>query len=93
MIARAYDIFEDESEDVYCEIKPCKRQRVKRWFFVCLGCTIKYEAKNKAKFNSCCGGDDVNFTFTNKVKFHKHLDEHRKRGEYVPDRYYEMELV
>ena len=22
--ARAYDIFEDESEDVYCEIKPCK---------------------------------------------------------------------
>ncbi len=93
MIARAYDIFEDESEDVYCEIKPCKRQRVKRWCFVCLGCTIKYEAKNKSKFISCCGGDDVNFTFTNKVKFNKHLDEHRKRGEYVPDRYYEMELV
>ena len=22
MIDRAYDIFEDESEDVYCEIKP-----------------------------------------------------------------------
>ena len=70
MIDRAYDIFEDESEDVYCEIKPCKKQRVKRWCFVCLGCTIKYEAKNKSKFNSCCGGSDVNFTFTNKVKFH-----------------------
>ena len=93
MNANAYDSFEDESEDGYCEIKPCKRQRVKQWCFTCIGCTIKYEEKNKAKFNSCCGGDDVNFTFTDKVRFNKHLDEHRKRGENVPQKYYEMELV
>lgn len=91
MNASNFDVFADE-EDIYCEVRPCKKQRVKRLCFVCIGCTIRYEAKNKAKFNSCCGGDDVNFTFTNKLKFEKHLNDHRSRGESVPDKYYEMEL-
>ena len=92
MNASTFDVFGDE-EDIYCEVRTCKKQRVKRLCFVCIGCTIRYEAKNKAKFNSCCGGDDVNFTFTNKLKFEKHLNDHRSRGENVPDEYYELELA
>ena len=93
MLDESHDVFDDESEDVYCEVQVCKKQRVIRLCFICIGCTIKYEAKNKAKFNSCCGADNVNFTFTDKVKFHKHLDEHRKRGDNVPQKYYEMRIV
>ena len=52
MKGELHDVFEDESEDVYCEMKPCKKQRVKMLCYTCIGCTIKYEAKNKAKFGS-----------------------------------------
>ena len=93
MLDDANDVFEDEEEDVYCEIKPCKKQRVIRMCFICIGCTIKYEAKNKAKFNSCCGGGGVNSSFTSKTKFHNHLDIHRSRSESVPQEYYELELA
>ena len=88
MKGELHDVFEDESEDVYCEMRPCKKQRVKMLCYTCVGCTIKYEAKNKAKFSSCCGGDNVNFTFTSRFKFEQHLDEHRSRGENVPQEYY-----
>ena len=86
-----HDIFDEEEGDVYCEVKACKKQGVVGLCFVCIGCTIKYEAKNKAKFLSCCGAEAVNHSFTNKEKFIKHLDTHRSRGEFVPERYYDME--
>ena len=93
MLDESHDVFDDESEDVYCEVQICKKQRVVSLCFICIGCTIKYEAKNRAKFVSCCGGDDINFSFTNKTKFNNHLDIHRSRGENVPQEYYELELA
>ena len=87
MNASTFDVF-DEEPDVYCEMKPCKKQKVATMCYICVGCTIKYEAKNKAKFLSCCSADNVNFSFTSRYKFEQHLDQHRARGERVPQEYY-----
>ena len=90
MAKRAKEV--DISEDLYCEVWTCKRQRVLTMCFTCIGCTIQHEAHATSVASSCCSGDNLNWTATRLGQFHAHLDSHRNRGDFVPEEYYELEL-
>ena len=82
---------EDISEDLYCEVLPCKRQRAPTSCFTCIGCTIQLEAHSKASYKSCCSGGGMNWTATRIHEFHRHLDQHAERGDWIPPEYYLLE--